>query len=348
MTLGNRARILVCPTASDAAARREIVERARKRGFTGFVVPEGEVLPTGPNDDVYLRSNGSLVSSAGSRPAVRAEISLVATGEELERVLERATNTGVAVIRWAGDRIIPLENALAQRSRGALIWVVTDKPSEIPAAIGALEHGADRVIVEVDELGALDLIEANLEVLEAPEGSWELVSVQRVTPAGIGDRVIVDTTSILRTSEGLLVGSAAAFLFHVASEAEGSRYTRPRPFRVNAGAAHSYTLLADGSTRYLAELGPGDAVLVADPAGLFRSARVGRIKTERRPLSLVEIERQGRSFTIFLQDAETVRVSGETGRVATTQLSPGDRIFGMALPAARHLGFRIDETIDER
>ncbi|MGA7923053.1 MAG: 3-dehydroquinate synthase II, partial [Thermoplasmata archaeon] len=217
-----------------------------------------------------------------------------------------------------------------------------------PSAIGALEHGADRIIIEIDEVGGLDLLEGTLENLEPPTAAWELVTVRRVKPAGIGDRVIVDTTSILRPSEGLLVGSAAAFLFHVASESEGSRFTRPRPFRVNAGAAHSYTLLADGSTRYLAELVSGDAVLIADPTGSFRSARVGRIKTERRPLSLVEVERDGHPYTIFLQDAETARLSGETGRLATTQLAPGDRIFGMPLAPARHLGTPIDETIDER
>lgn len=33
-----------------------------------------------------------------------------------------------------------------------------------------------------------------------------------------------------------------------------------RPFRINAGPVHSYTLLADGSTKYLAELEAGDQV----------------------------------------------------------------------------------------
>ncbi|CAM9935578.1 unnamed protein product, partial [Sphacelaria rigidula] len=33
-----------------------------------------------------------------------------------------------------------------------------------------------------------------------------------------------------------------------------------RPFRVNAGPVHSYALLADGSTKYLAELTAGDQV----------------------------------------------------------------------------------------
>ncbi len=160
--------------------------------------------------------------------------------------------------------------------------------------------------------------------------------------------MIVDTTSMLRPGEGLLVGSAAALLVHVASEAVGSRFTRPRPFRVNAGAAHLYTLLADGTTRYLSELVAGDAVLIAEPLGGIRSARVGRIKIERRPLTMVEVERGPRTYTAFLQEAETVRLSGEDSPIPTTQLADGMKVFGAAFPAARHLGGVVEETIDER
>jgi 3-dehydroquinate synthase II len=164
----------------------------------------------------------------------------------------------------------------------------------------------------------------------------------------MGDRVIVDTTSLLQPEEGMLVGSAAALLLHVASEAVGSRYTRPRPFRVNAGAAHMYTLLANGDTRYLSELVAGDPVLVARPEGPVRAVRVGRIKIERRPLALVEVERAGRTFTAFLQEAETVRLTTTEGRIATTELRAGATVLAVSLPPARHLGMAVEETIEER
>ena len=211
---------------------------------------------------------------------------------------------------------------------------MTDQVSEIPAGLGALEHGADRIIVEVPDAGVLDLLEAHLEIVEPPGAQWQLVPVTGHRPAGLGDRVIIDTTSILKSSEGMLVGSAAALLLHVASEAVGSKFTRPRAFRVNAGAAHSYALMADGTTRYLSEIGPGDAVLIADPIlGTFRSARVGRVKTERRPIRMVEVDHEGRTFTVFLQDAETVRLTTETGAVSTTELQSGVRVF--AIPCHR-------------
>jgi 3-dehydroquinate synthase II len=170
----------------------------------------------------------------------------------------------------------------------------------------------------------------------------------RVVPAGVGDRVLVDTTSLLGPEEGLLVGSAAGYLYLVLSEAVGSRYTRPRPFRVNAGAAHSYTLLANGTTRYLSELDPGDALSIVRVDGTTRSVRVGRLKIERRPLVLVEGTVGDTVRTVFVQEAETVRLWTLTGAVAATALSAGQRLLGVSLPAARHLGTAVEETILER
>jgi len=228
------------------------------------------------------------------------------------------------------------------------VWVIVDRLRDVPAMLGALEHGADQVVVQLAEVGQLDDLEAALDEPRGAAVAWQLVPITRVIPAGVGDRVIVDTTSLLRPAEGILVGSAAAFLLHVASETVGSRFTRPRPFRVNAGAAHSYTLLADGTTRYLSELVAGDAILAAEPNGAPRSVRVGRIKIERRPMVMVEVEREGRRYTAFLQEAETVRLSGEHDRLATTHLDAGQRVFGAAFPPARHLGGVVEETIEER
>jgi len=255
---------------------------------------------------------------------------------------------GTLVIEWVADRVIPLENAVAARGRRFALWTVARTPSEVPAALGALEHGADLVIVDVRSAEEVDHLETLVEGPLPSRLEWTLLPLSSVGPAGVGDRVIVDATSLLRPEEGLLVGSAAAFLFHVASEAEGSRFSRPRPFRVNAGAAHSYVLLADGTTRYLSELGPGDPVLVATPDATVRSVRVGRIKVERRPLVLLVADDGGVSRTLFAQEAESVRVTTEAGRVPTTEVRPGTRVRGVRLPAARHLGRAVEESIEER
>jgi 3-dehydroquinate synthase II len=341
-----RERVAVAPVAGDASRFAEIIERARRRGFRSFVVDAAVTFPFADDEEVVRREGNHLIRPGPDTPIV--PIVAVADAAGLEHAVAGMTTGGTLAIEWPADRVIPLENAVAARGRRFQLWVYARETSEVPAALGALEHGADRVLVEVHEPSDVDALE---RVVEGPLPSgldWAFVPVTSVHSVGVGDRVIVDTTSLLTPSEGLLVGSAAAFLFHVASEAVGSTFSRPRPFRVNAGSAHSYVLMADGSTRYLAELSAGDAVLVVEPQGTARSVRVGRIKIERRPLDVIAGDDQGVRRTLFLQEAETVRVTTESGRVATTDLEAGARVLGARLPAARHLGRAIDESIEER
>jgi 3-dehydroquinate synthase II len=337
-------RVAIAPEASDAAGVRAIVARARQRGFRRFVVLPGREAEAA-GTEVWVRDGESLRRVPDGPSVPIRKVADVAT---LERALDATPDGGTLVVEWTADRVIPLESAVARRGRRFQLWTFARTAAEVPAALGALEHGADRVVVAVRDPPGVDELERTVDG-PVPSGlAWAVVDVTEVHPAGIGDRVLVDATNLLAPDEGLLVGSAAAFLFHVASEAVGSKFSRPRQFRVNAGAAHSYALMADGSTRYLSELEPNDVVLASRPNGTARAVRVGRIKVERRPLVLVRADDQGTARTVFLQEAETVRLSGEAGRIATTELQPGARVAGVRLPAARHLGTPVEETIEER
>ncbi len=342
-------RIVVALASPEPEVNAAILNKARRRGFRRFtsVGPRpSDVLPS----ESWFRSipdGFQLVTDAGGPPVPFVRLYRVREPAELEPVTLALSRGEASAVRWGAERVIPLETLVAARKVAGTLWVVTAETSDIPSFLGALEHGADTIVVEVPTPELLDELEQQLERL-AVSLTWEKVPVRSVKPAGMGDRVIVDMTSILQADEGILVGSAAAFLFHVASEAVGSRYTRPRPFRVNAGAAHLYTLLANGETRYLSELVPGDAILACTPNGSTRSVRVGRIKIERRPLLLVEGEIKARGVTVFLQEAETVRLSTDAGRVATTDLRAGVLAWGVSLTPGRHLGVAVNETIEER
>ena len=339
-------RVLIAPAAESAEDRRSVIERARRRGFSRFVVVEGEPFDPRPGEEVVRRGPDHLSLDAPS--PIRIPTVRVGNPHDLDELLRHPPAGGELAVEWTGDRVIPLENAISATGRSFHLWVDARKPAEVPASLGALEHGAHRVIVAIRTPAEVDELESLLEGELPAALDWSLVPVLSVQPAGGGDRVIVDTTSIMAPEEGLLVGSAAAFLFHVASEAVGSQFSRPRPFRVNAGAAHSYVLMADGSTRYLAELEPGDSVLASCPGGSVRSLRVGRLKIERRPLVVVTARVEERSRTVFLQEAESVRLSSESGRVATTELGPGVRVHGVRAASARHMGRAVEETIEER
>jgi len=342
-----RERVAVAPDASAEASFAAIVDRARRRGFHRFVVPADRPLTTEAGEVADVR--GPMGIRLGDGSGAEHPVVQVRDPASLERALAATPEGGTVVVEWTGDRVIPLENAIARKGRRFHLWTYARTPEEVPAALGALEHGADRVIVVVREPGEVDRLEAALEGTTSGPLAWCHVPLRSIRPAGTGDRVLVDTTSLLRPEEGLLVGSAAALLLHVASEAVGSEFSRPRPFRVNAGAAHSYVLMSDGTTRYLSELEAGDSVLVAAPGGGARAVRVGRIKIERRPMVVLTVEDDGRPRTLFLQEAETVRVSTDAGRVAVTALvGRTPTLDAVRLPPARHLGTAVEETLEER
>jgi 3-dehydroquinate synthase II len=172
-----------------------------------------------------------------------------------------------------------------------------------------------------------------------------------IVEVGNGERVCIDTASQLELGEGMLIGSAASFFFLVHSETVPTEYIPTRPFRVNAGALHSYILGTDGKTRYLSELRAGDRVQLVDKSGARREATVGRIKMERRPLVMVRAEYDGHEGTAMLQNAETIRLVRPDGTpLAVTEAKEGDEVL-VHIPAetkGRHFGGEVDEFVIER
>ena len=118
-----------------------------------------------------------------------------------------------------------------------------------------------------------------------------------------------------------------------------------RPFRVNAGALHSYVLGPDNRTNYLSELGSGSTVLAVDAKGRTRLVTVGRAKIESRPLLTIDaVAPDGTAVNLIVQDDWHVRVLGPGGAVLNvTELRPGDELLGYLATDDRHVGYPIDE-----
>jgi 3-dehydroquinate synthase class II len=126
---------------------------------------------------------------------------------------------------------------------------------------------------------------------------------------------------------------------------------------------HAYTQGPAGRTSYLSELSSGKEVLVAGPDGQVRTAVVGRVKIEARPLVLVEAKTaDGQLHSVLLQNAETVKLVGPgvaTGQggvakgrswraVSVTEMQPGAQVLVLRQEGARHTGISIQESIVEK
>ncbi|WP_031386407.1 3-dehydroquinate synthase II family protein [Desulfonatronum thiodismutans] len=265
-----------------------------------------------------------------------------------EEAATRCMRSQGKVLLRLGWEIIPVENILAQ---GEGLGVEVASLDQARLAAGILERGVDFVVVVPEAIHDLKAIVAALKL---SEGRLELSTarVDAITPVGLGHRVCVDTCSLLRTGQGMLVGNSSAFTFLVHAETEENPYVAARPFRINAGAVHAYTLLPRNRTAYLGEVASGREVLIVDGQGQNQGqtslAVVGRAKVEIRPLILISATCGDRTGTIFLQNAETIRLVRPDGSpVSVVALAPGDEILCRLDVAGRHFGMAISEEISE-
>ena len=252
-----------------------------------------------------------------------------------------------AWIVFPRDReIIPLENLVAW---GRKILVVARTPSDVSLYRGVLEKGVYGLVLDSRDPAEMRALAA---AARAGEENVPLVSarVVEVVPLGMGDRACVDTCTWIEGSRGMLVGNGSAGMFLVCAENVPNPYVLPRPFRVNAGAVHSYCRVPGGRTAYLSELVAGSGVLLVDDLGAGEAAWVGRVKVERRPLVLLRaVGPSGNDHSIVLQNAETIRLVGPGGVTPSiARIAAGDEVLLMEERAGRHFGAAVEETIREK
>ena len=262
----------------------------------------------------------------------------------------RASQAGADfVIVEAEDwKIIPLENVIAKLHKSnTKVYTTAKNADEIRTMFSVLELGVDGVIFSTDNEKAVDELRDYLDAFVFPIKSAKILDVRDV---GTGERVCVDTTSILQLGEGMLVGSKSNFLFLVHNESVGSSFTSPRPFRVNAGAVYCYTVMPDGKTKYLSEIEAGSEVLIVKNNGSSRRVTVGRSKIETRPLRLIRADIEGETGTIILQNAETIRFIKSDGTLLPiTEARVGEEILCyIKPPSGRHFGMEVKEFIVEK
>ncbi|CAM9235106.1 unnamed protein product [Chrysoparadoxa australica] len=272
--------------------------------------------------------------------------------------------------------MIPAENLISvSRGTPTRIAVEVQDASQVPGAAFALELGVDALLLPPDDAlwsAAMEARDARAtSAAAAPlsaasaEGSAgdrevELVEAQvsEVRSVAVGDRICLDLIQNLAEGEGLLIGSSAKLLALVHGETFETGFVPSRPFRVNAGPVHSYVLMADGTTKYLAEVRAGDAVLVFNAEGQARPVAVGRCKIESRPMIMVGFEVTGDKGTmqgqIFLQQAETVRLLSpdkDSDRgwtpASVTELDGGEKILVRVAEKGTHIGVVVDSRVRE-
>jgi len=259
----------------------------------------------------------------------------VLSNADIENILQLAkAGLDFVIIEVKDWKIIPLENIIAKLHKiHTKVFAVANTPDEVRKMFSILEIGVDGVIFSTNSLNE---VKETLVYLGTKSFDLKSAKILEVKEVGNGERVCVDTASMLGRGEGMLIGSRSNFLFLVHNESVGSSFTSPRPFRVNAGAVHCYTLSPDGTTNYLSELETGSEVLVIDSHGKARRATVGRSKIESRPMLMIKAQIGNEIGGIIAQNAETIRFVRPNGHlVSVTHLKKGDTVLAYSKSAVR-------------
>lgn len=325
---------------------RSVVSAALEAGFDQIVLakPDESLQKLGRFSPILLKDDVFLFDGTGIG---RLATIRTAKDEMAVRALRGATKH--VVVRTEDWKIIPLENLIAHfQGSGTRLLVEVHDAADAKLFFETMEVGVDGILLtpsSAKEIRAIrSLVESAVQTV-----SLVRAKVASIRSLGLGDRVCVDTCSLLRHGEGMLVGNSSSALFLIHAETIESGYVAARPFRVNAGAVHAYILLPDGKTKYLSELRAGDGILVVDAEGRSREAIVGRVKVERRPLLLIEAEVAGSRHSTVAQNAETIRfVTPDGGAVSVSELKVGDEVLVRLEEGGRHFGMKIQETIAER
>jgi 3-dehydroquinate synthase II len=302
-----------------------------------------------PDADLVICKTIAEIQKLKSVGKVAGFLKRVSNNDDIDEIGRASQASADFVIVEAEDwKIIPLENVIAKLHKSnTKVYTTIKNAEETRTMFSVLELGVDGVIFSTDNEKEIDELRNYLEAFVFPIKSAKILDVRDV---GTGERVCVDTTSMLQVGEGMLIGSKSNFLFLIHNESVGSSFTSPRPFRVNAGAVYCYTVMPNGKTKYLSEIEAGSEVLIVKNNGSSRRVTVGRSKIETRPLRLIRADVEGETGTIILQNAETIRfIKSDSTLLPVTDARVGDEILCyIKPPSGRHFGMEVKEFIVEK
>ena len=325
----------------DRDDRKDLVTNGLESGITRFILRKGDegFTDLGLMDAIFFE-NGKPCSDD-------VAIVKIDTPEAQAKALSMAGKAKTVIVETADWTIIPLENMIAKfRDSGTEILACASTKEDAELFLTTMERGVDGVVICVDD--PLKISKFRDLLTDSKDETLQPIEVTSIKPVEMGDRVCIDTCAMMNPGEGMLIGSYSNCLFLIQSESEENGYVASRPFRVNAGAVHSYMEVPGGGTRYLSEISAGDPVLLCDREGNTRVASVGRCKIEKRPLLMVAATDGKREYTVMLQNAETIKMVGPEGAKSVTKVVVGDKLLAKLDTGGRHFGMAIEETISEK
>lgn len=303
------------------------------------------------NSGETVLSTDQCLLDLAKQQGYRTCISISVEGREaLEQSWQDALRYDYLVVDFDLPTNIPLELIIARlQDSSTVLLKQVNNFTDMEVVFGVLEKGSDGVLFTNTDFN--EIIKVSEYLSGQDTGSIELhpLTVSEIRNIGMGLRSCIDTTSMMTQDEGMLIGSTSQGGIFVCSETHYLPYMNLRPFRVNAGAIHSYVWMPGNAAEYLSDLQAGSKVLCINTKGKCRTLTVGRVKTEARPLLLIKGEAAGKELNVIVQDDWHIRVMGADGKPMNASLiRPGDKLLAYVCEPGRHVGIKVNETILEK
>ncbi len=318
-----------------------------KKKFNNLFSQSSSLLPDDIPLEIIVRDKTSLYDEKNE---LKGQAFVIERPNDMQTLMDAEINESMQylLVETTSWHVIPLENLIAKfNGKPTELLAVARTLDEVQLLTSVLELGVDGCILEVGSLSEIEDIVSTITGMNRLTVPLQEFTVTHTKRIGSGVRACVDTCDLLSEGEGLLVGGTAALFLLVEAEVAESGFVNARPFRVNAGTISSYVLGKD-KTNYLSELKAGSKVLIVDRRGNARVEIVGRVKIERRPLIIINVEHEGRDFHVILQEAETVKLVTTDGSIRVDELKAGDKILGHVSDVGRHFGMSVNEFLEER
>lgn len=320
-----------------------------KTKFITEIKSEAELLSI-PGGETVMSEDQNLLEAAGKSGYKTCVYLSVNSRDALEQSWQDAVKFDYAAVDFDLPTNIPLELIIARlQDENTVLLRRVETVEDLEIAFGVLEKGSDGVLFSGTDINEIQKLNNYLRKEEIQRLELTRLLVTEVRHIGMGSRACIDTTDLMTREEGMIVGSTSGGGILVCSETHFLPYMNLRPFRVNAGAVHSYVWAPNNATEYITDLSAGSKVLCVNIKGEARKLTVGRVKTEVRPLLMIKGETDGRELNVIVQDDWHIRIMGADGQPRNaSDIKAGDSLMAYVCEPGRHVGIKVDETIIEK
>ena len=307
-------------------------------------------LSSVPPGEVVFSHRQDLLEAAKQQGYKTCVFFSVDNREQLEQSWKDADKFDYVAVDFDLPTNIPLELIIARlEGKDTVLLRKVTTCAEIEVAFGVLEKGSDGVMFSTDQPEEIMKVNEYLSRQSISRLDLHPLVVTEVRNVGMGVRACIDTTGLMTQEEGMLIGSTSSGGIFICSETHYLPYMNLRPFRVNAGAIHSYVWMPGNMAEYLSDLTVGSRVLCVNIRGEVRELTVGRMKIEVRPLLMIKGIAAEKELNVIVQDDWHIRVMGADGKPRNASLiRPGDELLAYVCESGRHVGIKVNETILEK